>query len=329
MRTVTFFNNKGGVGKTSLIYHLAWMFSDLGKKVVAVDLDPQANLTAAFLDENKLETLWMGKRNDGTVFSCIRPLLEGTGDIGESAPQQVGDGLWLLAGDLALSRFEDELSGSWPKCLDGEIRAFRVISAFWRLVANAVTDCGADFAFIDVGPNLGAINRSALIASDNVIVPLAPDLFSLQGLRNLGPTLRRWRQQWKDRLNAMDQSWALDLPRGDIDPIGYVVLQHAVRLDRPTKAYEKWMTRIPRAYREAVLDDHQVQAPPMSQDPHCLAQMKHYRSLMPLAQEARKPVFHLKPADGAIGSHAQAANDARNHFQDLADKIAGKIFLNV
>jgi cellulose biosynthesis protein BcsQ len=55
---LTFFNNKGGVGKTSLAYHLAWMLSDVGYRVLACDLDPQANLTAAFLDEERLETLW-------------------------------------------------------------------------------------------------------------------------------------------------------------------------------------------------------------------------------------------------------------------------------
>jgi cellulose biosynthesis protein BcsQ len=46
---ITFFNNKGGVGKTSLVYHLSWMFSDLGMRTLAVDLDPQANLSSAFL----------------------------------------------------------------------------------------------------------------------------------------------------------------------------------------------------------------------------------------------------------------------------------------
>jgi chromosome partitioning protein len=55
---IAFFNNKGGVDKTSLVYHLAWMFSDLGWRVLAADLDPQANLTAAFLDEDQLENLW-------------------------------------------------------------------------------------------------------------------------------------------------------------------------------------------------------------------------------------------------------------------------------
>ena len=52
---VAFFNNKGGIGKTSLVYHLAWMYADQGISVLAADLDPQANLTAAFLEEDRLE----------------------------------------------------------------------------------------------------------------------------------------------------------------------------------------------------------------------------------------------------------------------------------
>ena len=58
MKTIAFFNNKGGVGKTSLVYHLAWMYARLGVNVLAADLDPQANLTSMFLDDEKLEPLW-------------------------------------------------------------------------------------------------------------------------------------------------------------------------------------------------------------------------------------------------------------------------------
>ena len=58
MKTIAFFNNKGGVGKTSLVYHLAWMFADRGVPVLAADLDPQANLTAMFLNEERLEEIW-------------------------------------------------------------------------------------------------------------------------------------------------------------------------------------------------------------------------------------------------------------------------------
>ena len=58
---ITFFNNKGGVGKTSLVYHLAWMLSDIGHQVLACDLDPQSNLTSMFIGEERLEVLWPDK----------------------------------------------------------------------------------------------------------------------------------------------------------------------------------------------------------------------------------------------------------------------------
>ena len=57
-------------------------------------------------------------------------------------------------------------------------------------------------------------------------------------------------------------------------------------------------------------------------DPHCLATLRDYRSLMPLAQEARKPMFHLQSADGALGAHLQAVARSREDFQALAIKIA-------
>ena len=100
---------------------------------------------------------------------------------------------------------------------------------------------------MDVGPNLGALNRAALVATDYVIVPLGADLFSLQGLRNLGPTLQNWRNEWKDRHNRNPIA-ELPIPDGLIQPIGYVVQQHGVRLERPVKAYDKWVNRMPGEY---------------------------------------------------------------------------------
>jgi len=324
MIIIAFFNNKGGVGKTSLAYHLAWMFTDLGARVVAADLDPQANLTAAFLDEESLEPLWVSGDRAETIYSAVRPLLSGTGDVLEPTGHAIQDRLVLLAGDLALSAFEDELSSEWSGCLDRKERSFRVISAFWRVLDALGNRTSADVAIVDLGPNLGAINRAALIAADFIVMPLSPDLFSLQGLRNLGPTLDRWREEWTER-RKKNPAADLAMPRGEMRPAGYVVLQHAVRLDRPVRAYARWLDRIPREYRESVLREvPPASSPSVSNDPHCLALLKHYRSLMPMAQEARKPVFHLRPADGAIGAHSQAVIDAGGHFEALARRIADR-----
>jgi len=227
---IAFFNNKGGVGKTSLVYHLSWMYADMGLKVLAADLDPQSNLTAAFLEEERLEEFWPDGEHNKTVYGSIEPLLRGVGDILESPhAEEIDERIHLLVGDLALSRFEDELSSQWPLCLDRKERAFRVISAFWRIINRIVSEHDIKMVLVDLGPNLGAINRSILVASDYFAVPLIPDLFSLQGLRNLGPSIRAWREEWKDR-RERNPVTNLELPEGQMEPLGYVIMQHAEKI---------------------------------------------------------------------------------------------------
>jgi cellulose biosynthesis protein BcsQ len=326
MKAIAFFNNKGGVGKTSLAYHLAWMYADLGTRVLAADLDPQANLTSMFLAEDRLLELWPESTRPKSILGAVEPIMRGTGDVGRAHVEPVADSLDLIVGDLGLSRFEAKLSAAWPACMDRDEAAFRTISSFYRILHEAADRTRADVVLIDVGPNLGAINLSALISANYVVVPLAPDLFSIQGLRNLGPTLRDWRNEWKDRLERKPSDPSLELPPSEMWPVGYVVMQHAVRADRPVRAYGKWMERIPLTYAKEVLDERPPSTRLHDSDPNMLASLKHYRSLMPMAQEARKPIFHLKAADGALGGHASGVQDCYKSFKELAEKIAAKTF---
>ena len=321
MKSIAFFHNKDRVGKTSLVYHLAWMYASLDYNVLAADLDPQANLTSMFLDDDALEELWAEGNRGGTIYTALRPLLEGEGDVTKPCVVEPAPGIGLFAGDLLLSGAEDDLSSLWLDCLDRKPRAFRVLSALWRALRMAAAEMAADLVLLDLGPNLGALNRAVLVTADYVVVPLAPDLYSLQGLRNLGPTLRRWRREWLDR-RERNPVQDLDLPGGDMRPTGYVVLQHAVRLNRPAMAYERWMERIPGAYRKYVLSESAGNPVATEEDPHCLATLRHFRSLMPLAQEARKPMFALKPADGAIGGHLNAVRNCYRDFRALAREVA-------
>jgi cellulose biosynthesis protein BcsQ len=188
---------------------------------------------------------------------------------------------------------------------------------------TSAEDADAQVVLLDVGPNLGAINRAALVASDYVLFPLAPDLFSVQGLQNLGPRLRTWRTEWTER-RARNPAPDLMLPMGKMKPLGYVLTGHGGRAGRPVKAYRRWMERIPAVYRDYVLGSGEA-APAVDKDPYCLAQLKNYRSLIPMAQEARKPVFLLKPADGAFGGHQQAVAAARQDFSALAKAVLSGI----
>ena len=323
MKTIAFFNNKGGVGKTSLLYHLAHMFALRGRRVVAADLDPQANLSSMFLQDNRIEALWSAG-GGATIYSAMQPLMEGSGDLLSVTPQAVAENLALLPGDLTLSEIEDELSTQWPRCLDGQVRAFRVTAAFDRMVRHVGATQIADFGLIDVGPNLGAINRCALVSADYVIIPIGADLFSIRGLQNVGPKLRSWRIEWKDRRERAPKTLEFTLSEGDMRPLGYVISRYSSYGSGAAKAFQRWLDRAPDIYVKDVLNQP-LDSQSLDLDKNRLAQLKDYRSLMPMAQEARKPMFLLKPADGAIGGHQSAVEDCYRDFRALSEEIERRI----
>jgi cellulose biosynthesis protein BcsQ len=244
----------------------------------------------------------------------------GVGDLHFFDPKSVTDRLAIVPGDLLLSDFEDELSAQWPRCLDRDERAFRVTGAFHRIIEEAGRRHQASITLIDVGPTFGALNRAALIAADYVIIPVAPDLFSVRGLENVGKRLKSWRTEWQDRVNRAP-SLDFQLPQGNMGPVGYVVSRHTEFADGVVRAFQKWITKIPTAYRQMVED------PPIPDSALSLGRLKDYRSLIAMAQEARKPMFKLRPGDGAIGGHQGAVSAAYDDFEKLAREIAARIEL--
>lgn len=323
MKTIIFFNNKGGVGKTTLVYHFTYMMAELGHRCLAVDLDPQANLSSMFLPDEELERIYSVDANRETIITGIKPLDKGTGDIASVHVHTIVPNIGLIAGDLDLSLFEDKLSASWSKCIDGDEAAFRLISSLSRIVEDEAANFQADYCIIDVGPNFGALNRATLIAADYVVVPMAADLFSLQGLRNLGDRLAIWKREWQDRIQRNRASDLL-LPKGQIEPLGYIVMQHGIKESRPVQSYLKWANRIPAVFQEYVLHQSTTDIT-IENDPNCLALLKHYHSLIPMSMEVRKPIFLLKPADGAIGAHYQAVQRAYLDFKIMTERILESI----
>ncbi len=320
MKTIAFFNNKGGVGKTTLVHHLAWMFRELGVAVLLMDLDPQANLTSAFLEDDEIEPL-IDADPPRTILGAVRPLLDRLGDVVPAESIPITEGIHLIAGDPGLADFEDRLSDAWAKCLDdnrpNRADGQRVTTAFHRIAEDAARRSGASLVLLDLGPALSPLNRSALVAADHVVVPVGADLFSLRGMLNLGPRLREWRSGWQTRRNG-----DVKLPAGAMEPVGYVVLAHAMRHGRPVRAYERWIEQIPLAFARHVRGEESPAPRSAETDPYRLATLRNYMSLMPLAQEARKPVFALTARDGALGAHGVAVSRAYTEFEQLARRIA-------
>lgn len=320
MHKIAFFNNKGGVGKTTLVYHMAYMFAELGYRVLAADLDPQSNLTSMFLS---MERIAESLQDDSglTIMDAIAPVVEG--DVYEPIHiEKIEENIGLLIGSLSLSMYEDNFSDAWLKCLNGDAYAFKVTSVIKTILDDAANSFGADFLLIDVGPNLGALNRTTLIAVDSVILPVASDLFSLQGIKNLGKTLIQWRRDWQKRLEEYRREDRSLIPLGTMLPQGYVVMQYTAKDSRPVKAYLSFANRIPLFYQKYVtMGNEEIVTEGVEADPNCLGLLKHYHSLAPMAMEANKPIFLLKPSDGAIGAHMQAVRRSYADFDAVAKQI--------
>jgi cellulose biosynthesis protein BcsQ len=295
------------------------MLSEMGIKTIAVDLDPQSNLTSMFLTEERLEEIYENN-SPVTILDAITPIFNGDKAIPVHIENITSD-LGMILGNLTLSTFEDTLSDAWLKCLNSEIYSFKVTSVFKTIIEEAAQRFDADVVLVDVGPNLGAINRAVTISSDYIIMPVASDLFSLQGIKNLGTTLNQWKKQWNQRKELKPPSLRVQLPENDIYAAGYVVMQYSAKESRPVQAYLRWANRIPGVFRQFVLNLPDDAALSIDNDTNCIALLKHFRSLAPMSMEAHKPIFLLKPGDGAIGAHVFAVNKSYEEFKKLTVTI--------
>jgi chromosome partitioning protein len=281
---VAFFNNKGGVGKTSLVYNLGHMLAEQGHDTLLVDLDPQSNLTAYCYSEDQLENIFQAG-DTASIYNALDNLIAGRGGLGEVKPYKLREHLALVSGSPFLVRFEQQLAEAWSQCFGvGQERALRITLAFSHIIRQAAYSLGSEIVLIDVGPHLGAINRSALIAANGVVVPVAPDMFSALGLRMLGPALNDWRGNWENILNTNRhrQGQAFFMPAGQMHPIGYVMSRFLVRGGGLVQAFQRWEEAIEKIYGDMV-----------DEQSGCLAKLQDFAGLMPTAHTQRVPLWEV------------------------------------
>jgi chromosome partitioning protein len=174
VRIISLLNQKGGVGKTTTTVNLGAALALLGKRVVVVDLDPQANLS-----------VHLGIEVAAGEPSAYRVLLGEVG-FGEAIVATATPGLGCLPTDLDLSGAELELANQFGRetLLRDAVRA-------WRDDVLARTgDEPADFVLLDCPPSLGLLSINALAASDEVFICVQTEFFALRGLSKLMDVVR-------------------------------------------------------------------------------------------------------------------------------------------
>lgn len=177
---------------------------------------------------------------------------------------------------------------------------------------------------IDLGPNLGSLNGAVLGGSDYVIVPVAPDLFSIRGTENLGSKLAKWRKEW-DQCNEASSGGTFQIPKGRAKFLGYIIQQHNVRDNNRgmTQGWRIFGSRLESAIQTNIVERLRPfdQVTNGNGSGFNLGKIPNLHSLIPYSQEARKPVFRCTSYDGLRGAHIQSARDSKALFVPIANAI--------
>lgn len=329
MQIISFFNHKGGVGKTTMLFNTAVEMGRLGKKVLMVDLDAQANLSAISLPDEKLDELYAPGADALTIAHAFAPLVSGAGDVEDPEAAVVRQGqVWLAPGDIGLSEFEAIMPGAWVEALAGNERGFRVTSAPFRLMRSLAEAVDADYVFVDLGPNVGALNRAVLLGSDYIIIPMASDLFSIRALPSVGNSVETWVRQWATALTVAP-NLTFDIPEGKPKVLGYVSQQFNVYRGEATQAFSRWIEQMPQEIDRGLLqplaqhDDGRgsTLADPARDSGPKVGDLKNFHSLVPHAQTLRQAIFELTADDVVRGGQVTRARQSEEQFRELCENI--------
>lgn len=342
MKSVAMFNNKGGVGKTTLTCNLASYIASTTKlRILVVDCDPQCNTTQLILGVERAAQLYVNPATDDptTIKNVLQPIEDGDSSIDTNLRLVKADtnrfGVDLLPGHPGFAIIEDRLGYAWNMVRAKDKGGFRQTN--WNSVLLSAVAPDYDLVFFDLGPSLGSINRSVLVGCDHFVTPIGSDVFSIIGVENISKWLDSWNGEYAHSWDALSEEDKKDLTaRFKVLPkpavlngfIGYTVQQYITKsygkVRRATKAYEqiigsvddKVLASLSKFYSELL-----AQAPETAK----LGDIPHLYSLVPLAQKKAVPIHGLRSDDGLVGSQYASVSE----YKRMIDPIAKNLLINL
>lgn len=333
--TVAFFNNKGGVGKTTLACNFAAFVARGGQRVLVLDLDPQCNSTQLALTDEEWSRIYedVDSSDSKTIMGPLTPIRSGDSTVDVSSlPIVFAErfGIDVLPGHPSLSIIEDNLGTSWSEFGSGNAGGARRTA--WLRALRDQVDGSYDVIVVDASPSLGAINRTALIGADHFVTPVSADLFSLYALDNIATWLHRWLRIYSNARNAavpeLETTGYISLLPEELPIrtgfVGYTIQQYVSRASggevRRVKAYDQHRAEIPQHARRLV----ELSRYPGEQLE--LGTIPNMFSMIPLAQSVHAPIMSLTTADGLRGAQVSQqqryAEQLEGIFRLIAERLA-------
>jgi cellulose biosynthesis protein BcsQ len=331
MKIIAIFNNKGGVGKTTLTYHLAHALGEMRKKVLIVDLDPQCNLTIFSLSMERIHDLWVAEddfiddfkaardasgelqfnalcSDVRSIHFLLKPTEDGTAELEQlPPPANLNTNVDLLTGRLTLHLFEAKVAERWSGIYQGDPLAIRTATRVRSIVQEYTQRFRYDVVLFDTSPSLGALNRNLLSLSDGFIVPCSPDLFSLYGIRNIGNALKTWKQQFDSIFHFLSDRKREQFPNEFVQFLGYTIYNaRKYTATNPLNlaiAHYNYAQQIPDTIKKYIAEPSRSKIAPKELDkPIGYTAVIHSHNTLPnMAQKYHEPMWRLPESelDGA------------------------------
>lgn len=320
-KKMVFFNNKGGVGKTTLAYNTAVKFAKNGYKTVLIDLDPQCNLSELVLGNVFIENLFSASQK--TIYDVVDNLVSATGDIDENVEftDTPYKNLSILPGSLRLNLFEELLVNNFNSAMSGREAGYTITSAISRFLLGKGLNEEIDIFIIDTSPSLSVLNKIILLDTDYFITPMRPDNFSLMGIENLGNILEEWKKQWKLGARALaGDTPSQNVISGDGLFIGYVVNEYNQYKEKPINAHEEWMQKLSKPVKEYLSEKHCRNGLVEKSWKKELAIIKDYGQLPAESQKHNKAIFDFQKEDFPKGT-TENIQKSDEEFEELFRNI--------
>lgn len=320
------------------MFNVGWMLAERGHRVLMVDSDPQCNLTGIVLNFRGAEDFEDFYGSGETIRTGLTPAFEAQPrPIVAVEPVEIPgrEGLYLVAGDLRLSEYEVTLGISQE--LSAAIGALQNLPGSLNfLICRTADAVDADYVLIDMSPGLGAINQNLVAISDFVLVPTAPDFFSVMAIDSLSRILPRWKG-WARQAASLPilRNAAYPFPEPTIKFLGTIVQKYRPRGGRPASRFQRWIDELGEIVRQRLvppleaadmmLSEPTYRAAGVGED-YTLAQIADFNSLVSIAQEWSTPVFILSDEQlGEVGVVLENMQAQRDSFYDEFSKLAERI----
>jgi len=329
MKKIAVFSHKGGVSKTTTIFHLGWKLAELGKKILLVDADSQCNLTLTVLGDDHYEKFYQDnpKRNIkdslSSAFNALPELIKPVECVNVKGKHN----LFLLPGSFEITEYEVQLGVSFQ--ITNTFTTMKNLpGSFNYLIEKTAEKYKVNFVLLDMNPSLSAINQDLILSSDFFIIPTAPDFFSNMALKSLARILPNW-ERWAKDARILFEDATYPLPLKSPKFLGYTINDFSIRNNEPAKAFKSIIENIKETVEKLLVPSLKkagLLLPENLYEDFCIAKIQNFATLQAKSQKYGVPVYALTDAQlETVGDVLRNQIEMRERFNSIYTDFANRI----